>query len=82
MSEAHLFYGKEIVREKQQEFIQQILHKYRNEKASEELKEKIYNDLFAEQHKGNITIPFKVLFKKDETGTHPPCIEVLLDTRV
>lgn len=82
MSQDHLFYEKEIVRVREQERIKKILTKYQNEPLSDELKEKIYNDLVEERHKGNISIPFQLNVKKDASAAHPPYIEVLLDTRV
>lgn len=82
MSENHLFYEKEIVREEQQTYINSILEKYKNEAVTDELKQRIYDDLCRERYLGNITIPFKLIVKRDNSGVHHDYIEVLLDTRV
>ncbi len=82
MSQQHLFYGQEVVRGQQQEYIQKVLEKYAGEPATEELRNKIYDDLMQEKHLGNVTIPFKVILQKDETGVRPDYIDILLDTRV
>ncbi|MFT4554275.1 MAG: hypothetical protein ACI9S8_002925 [Chlamydiales bacterium] len=82
MSENHLFYEKEIIREDQQRYIEKILEKYKLEPVTDELKQRIYDDLSRERYLGNITIPFKIIEKRDNSGVHHPYIEVLLDTRV
>lgn len=78
----HPFYGYEIIRQNQAEYIKKILSKYKSEKANEELKKKIWDELQMEKHLGNVTIPFKLNLKEDPTGKFPPMIEVLLDTKV
>lgn len=65
MHEEPLFYGQEIVRDNQQQYIDNLLKKYKKEPVTEELKEKIWNDLQHEKHLGNITIPFKVVIRRD-----------------
>jgi hypothetical protein len=82
MSEKHLFYDKEIVRQKQHEYIQALLEKYKNDPVTDELKQKIYDELCEERFKGNISIPFQIIVKRDNSGIHHDYIEVLLDTRV
>ena len=76
------FYGKDIYRDREEEYIEQILKKYKREPVSLELKEKIWNELMREKHLGNITIPFKVTMRKDAAKQYPPQIEVILDTKV
>lgn len=76
------FYGYEILRKKQEELIKKVLMKYQDEKADEELKKKVYDELTNEKYQGNITIPFRVILRNDVHGVYPPCIEVILDTKV
>lgn len=76
------FYGTEILRSRQQELIQNLLKKHKNEKVDEELKAKIWDELQMEKHKGTITIPFKVFLRKDPEKKYPDVIEVILDTKV
>lgn len=82
MHEHSPYYGKKISRTQQQEYIRAILAKYKNEPPSDDLHSKIHDDLMQEKHLGNITIPFKVIMEKDETGVRPTYIEVVLDTKV
>lgn len=78
----HPFYGEEIIRENQQNYIQEFLKKYKSEPVNEELKKKIWEDLQMEKYEGRITIPFKVTLRRDATGLYPDFIEVILDTKV
>ncbi len=78
----HLFYGKEVVRRREQEYIQELLKKYRKEPATEALKQKIWDELQAEKQAGKIAIPFKVVLRKDPSGLFPEYVEVILDTKV
>lgn len=82
MSSNHLFYEKEVVRDDEQKYINNLLSKYKNEPASDELKEKIWNELMYEKHLGNITIPFKIAMNRDPDGLYPDAIEIILDTRI
>ncbi len=76
------FYGKPVLEEREQEYIEKILSKYRSETASPELKKKIWDELQHEKHLGNITIPFKVVYRHDAYGKYPDAIEVILDTKL
>lgn len=76
------FYGKEIDREAEQAFINEVLEKYKQEPANDALKEKIYNELMDAKHEGRIHIPFKVNLKEDPSQTFAPYVEVLLDSKV
>lgn len=76
------FYGKEVIRQKEQEYIQKLLKKYKNDQVNDELKGKIWDELQMEKYKGNITIPFKVTMRRDSTKKFPDYIEVILDTKV
>jgi hypothetical protein len=78
----HPFYGIDIIRRDQQEYIQNILKKYKNETPTEELKKKIWDELQQEKHLGNITIPFKITSRRDPYGKFPDVIEIILDTKV
>ncbi len=81
-SEEHLFYGYPIYRHKEQEYIQNILKKYKDHPVNEELKKKIWQDLQQEKFLGNIKIPFKIAMRLDPSGKIPDYIEVILDTKV
>lgn len=78
----HPFYGYEIVRQNQKSYIEELLKKYRGEKVDDALKQKIWDELQMEKHRGNITIPFKIAFRKDTSGLFPEFIEIILDTKV
>lgn len=78
----HPFYGQEIIRRKEAEYIQRLLKKYKKEPVSEELKKKIWDELQMEKHLKNITIPFKLAVRRDPSGKFPDCIEIILDTKV
>lgn len=78
----HPFYGIEIIRRKEQAYIQNLLKKYRHETVSEELKAKIWDELQMEKYKGTITIPFKVVMRRDANRKYPDYIEIILDTKV
>lgn len=76
------FYGEEVLRDRQQEYIEAILKKYRNTPADENLKKKVWDELQAEKAAGRVTIPFKVVLEQDPQGLFAPCVKVLLDTKV
>ena len=80
--EEHPFYGFDIIRNNEQAYINSLLKKYRNEPATEELKAKIWDELQMEKYKGNVTIPFKVVLRKDSLKKFPSYIEIILDTKV
>ena len=78
----HPFYGKEIIRRQEQEYIQQLLRKYKDLPVTEELQSKIWDELQMEKHLGRLTIPFKVTMRRDAYQQYPAYIEVILDTKV
>ena len=78
----HFFYDKPIVRNQQQNYINSLLKKYKKEPATEELKQKIWDELQHEKSIGNITIPFKIALRKDPSKKFPDFIEIILDTKV
>jgi hypothetical protein len=78
----HPFYGQEIIRRKEQAYVDALLLKYRQEPVSEELKQKIWDELQKEKSEGKLTIPFKVVARRDPSGKFPEYIEVILDTKV
>lgn len=78
----HPFYGQEIIRNDQQAYINHLLKKYKNDPVNEELKQKIWDELQMEKYKGHLTIPFKVVLRRDATGLYPDFVEVILDTKV
>ena len=80
--EKHPFYGYEIIRRNQAEYIQKLLIKYKHEKVDEELKKKIWDELQMEKYLGHITIPFKLAVQQDPSGKYPDFIEVILETKV
>ena len=79
---AHPFYGYEIIRRKEQEYIKQLMQKYQNEPVTDELKKKVWDELQTEKYRGTITIPFKLAVRRDPYGKYPDLIEVILDTKV
>lgn len=78
----HPFYGKAIFASREEQYIKTLLKKYKNEPVNEELKKKIWDELQQEKYRGNLSIPFKVVMRLDASGTYPPYIEVILDTRL
>ena len=78
----HYFYGSPIFRQTEQEYIEQLLSKYRSCPADEGLKKKIWEELQAEKAAGRIRIPFKVRLHVDPSQQFPNYVEVLLDTKV
>ncbi len=78
----HPFYGKEILADREQALINTMLKKYRHEPVNEELKKKIWDDLQQAKFLGTLTIPFKVVIRRDQTGKFPSYVEVILDTKV
>lgn len=76
------FYDVPIYRGQEQEYIDKLLAKYKNEPVTEELKAKIWDELQVEKSKGNIKIPFKVVLKRDPSKRVPDLIEIILDTKV
>lgn len=76
------FYGIDVIRRKEQEYIQNILKKYDHEPVTEDLKAKIWDELQMEKHQGKVTIPFKVIMRRDASKKYPDYIEVILDTKV
>ena len=80
--EDHPFYGIDVIARREQTYIQHLLAKYRQEPVTEELKGKIWDELQMEKHKGNITIPFKVVIRRDAYKKYPEYIEVILDTKL
>ena len=81
-TEEHPFYGEEIVRRTEQEYINNLLKKYRKEPVTEELQAKIWDELQMERYHGRIKIPFKVVLRRDIYKKYPDTIEVILDTKV
>jgi len=77
----HPFYEHHILREGEEEYIKSLLAKYREEPVSEELKQKIYDELMMEKYHGRVTIPFRVVTRRDSYGKYPEHIEVILDTK-
>lgn len=78
----HFFYDRPIVRNQEQNYINNILKKYRKLPANEELKQKIWEELQQEKYLGKITIPFKIALRKDPSRKFPDFIEIILDTKV
>jgi hypothetical protein len=76
------FYGYEIIRREQEEYINKLLVPLRKEPVSDALKKKVWDLLQMEKHLGNVTIPFKIGVRRDPYGKFPDAIEVILDTKV
>lgn len=86
MTESHEheepFYGKVIIRRKEEEYIKSLLKKYQHEPVNEDLKKKVWDELQMEKHYGRVTIPFKLAVRMDPSGKFPDILEVILDTKV
>lgn len=78
----HYFYGKPVLRFREAEKIRELVGKYRDQPVTEELKQKVWDELMMEKHKGHITIPFKLVVVKDPNGKFPSRIDVILDTKL
>ena len=76
------FYGKEIDPAREQALIEKILSKYRHMPFSDDLKKTLYDELSSAKERGDITIPFKIVMRKDSSRAHRAYIEVILDTKV
>jgi len=76
------FYGYEIYRDRQQDYVKSLLRKYKDEPVSDGLKKKIWDKLQMEKYDGRLTIPFKLATRRDPKGRVPEYIEVILDTKV
>jgi hypothetical protein len=82
MHKRDFFYGRPILRNVEQEYIEKKLEKYKDEQVTEELKQKIWDELQMDKHLGKITIPFKVVMRRDTSGKFPEYIEIILDTKL
>lgn len=80
--EEHPFYGYTIIPRNEKNKIEAILSKYKNEPVNDELKKKIWDDLQKAKFEGEITIPFKVVIRKDPQKKFFDFVEVILDTKV
>ncbi|CRX39336.1 hypothetical protein [Estrella lausannensis] len=80
--EEHPFYGYEILREREHAQIEKILSKHKGKQADDQLKKEIYEELQDLKDKGTISIPFKVVLRKDPMARQAPYIEVILDTKL
>lgn len=78
----HPFYGRDIFVDREQEYVQNLLKKYKNEAPTEELKKKIWEELQMERYHGRLNTPFKIVTRKDPAGKFPSYIEIILDTKV
>ena len=78
----HPFYGHDIYADREEEYIRNLLRKYRHEPVTDDLRKKIWDELQMEKHFGRVTIPFKIATRRDPTGKFPDFIEVILDTKV
>lgn len=82
MEKEHPFYGIDIIRRREQGYINNLLKKFNGEPVTEELKKKIWDELQMEKSQGRITIPFKVVMRRDVYKKFPDYVEVILDTKV
>lgn len=78
----HPFYGYDIIRQQEQEIVDGILAKYKGRKADDSLHKEIWNELQQAKYQGLLKMPFKVVFRRDESNLFPTYIEVILDTKV
>lgn len=80
--EEHPFYGHHIIRRTEKEKVEALLAKFKGEKPSEELQKKIWDELQRAKHAGEITMPFKVVMRRDARHKYPDSVEIILDTKV
>lgn len=80
--EEHPFYGFEILKEREHVKIESILQKYKGRQADDSLKKDIYEELQRLKTAGVITIPFKVVLRKDPISPLKNYVEVILDTKI
>jgi len=78
----HPFYGFNIISRNEKDKVEEILKVFKDEPVTEELKKKIWDKLQMARHEGVISIPFKVVMRRDSTHKFPEHIEVILDTKV
>lgn len=78
----HSFYGKTIIRRREQAVIQEVLKKYSAHIADENLKNIIHEELSDLKAKGVISIPFKVHLVKAPNKNFKNYVQILLDTKV
>lgn len=78
----HPFYGHLIHRQREQEYIEKLLQKYKGQPVTDALKKQIWDELQMEKYHGRITIPFQVVMRRDVKGLFPDYVEVILDTKV
>lgn len=76
------FYGKVIIPRQEQAYLQSLLSSFKGRKADESLQKEIFDALQKAKHEGFLTIPFKVVLRKDPYNKHPASVEVILDTKV
>lgn len=76
------FYGHDIYRDREEAYVKNLLSKYKNDRVTEELKQKIWDELQIAKHEGKVTIPFKVVMRRDIYGKYPEHVEIILDTKV
>ncbi len=82
MSDAHPFYGKEILRNREHAKINSLLEKFKGRSADAALKKEIYETLQKAKEEGVISIPFKIALRKSPSPYTPSYIEVILDTKL
>lgn len=80
--EEHPFYGFNIICRDQQAYINRLLSKYNRDPVTEELQKRIWEELQRAKNEGRVTVPFKVVMRRDAAGKYPDYIEVILDTKV
>jgi len=80
--EEHPFYGYEILRERQHALIDTVLAKYKGRAPDDALKKEIYEELQSLKAAGQVTIPFKVVLRRDLKRPLKNYVEVILDTKV
>lgn len=79
---AHPFYGEDILVDREQTYIQNLLKKYRGRPVNDDLRKEIWDELQMEKHFGRVTTPFKIATRRDSKGNFPEYIEIILDTKV
>jgi hypothetical protein len=80
--EEHPFYGFDILRKRQEDLIRTLLSKFKGRNADEALQKDIWDELQTAKKDGKVTIPFKVVLRRDAYRRYPTYVEVILDTKV
>ena len=66
---------------KDKRYVEQVLAKFSKEKADEELRHKVAEELAEAKAAGVFRAPFEVVLRRDPTGKSFDYVEVILETK-